>query len=184
MQPHLVSGALPWLDFLPPIDGQDGQEGQLCRCNVPTLPKSYSLWSSKHIRVHAFIHQTCMATSWQKTNKHGIILLYMFFTHLFKMFRSFLTKPMHGTSSKYGIPSDHISRWHLVEHYPSILHAPTFAYMSTKLFPTKTSDSKPFEQFPDEHTCPLQGQLCWHRQSAPHKSNRIWQHSFLLHLSK
>jgi hypothetical protein len=33
---------------------------------------------------------------------------------------------MPDTSSKYDIPSDHILRWHLVEHYPSILHAPTF----------------------------------------------------------
>ncbi len=41
------------------------------------------------------------------------------------------------------IPSDHILRWHLVEHTPSILNAPHFAYLSTKLLPTKTSDSNP-----------------------------------------
>jgi hypothetical protein len=33
---------------------------------------------------------------------------------------------MHGTSSKYGIPSHHILRWHLGEHCPNILHATTF----------------------------------------------------------
>ncbi len=37
-----------------------------------------------------------------------------------------------------------IWRWHLVEHSPSILHAPTFfMYMSTRLHPTKTLDSQP-----------------------------------------
>ncbi len=33
--------------------------------------------------------------------------------------------PMHGTSSKYGAPSYHISKWHLIEHSPTIVHAPT-----------------------------------------------------------
>ncbi len=80
-------------------------------------------WS---ITAHAFIQQTCMATTWQKTNKSHIIWLYTFFTHPLKMFKSFLSMPMHGTSSKYGIGSNYISRWHLVEHSPSILHAPTF----------------------------------------------------------
>jgi len=80
-------------------------------------------WS---IAAHAFIYQTCMPTNWQKTDKSAIIWLYAFFTHLFGNVKSFLTMPMHGTCSKYGIPKDHISRWHLVEHSPSILHAPTF----------------------------------------------------------
>ncbi len=62
------------------------------------------------------------------------------------MSKIFLTMPMHGTSSKYGIPSDHISRWHLVEHYvgawaSSVL--PHFAYMSTKILPTKAYESHP-----------------------------------------
>ncbi len=32
---------------------------------------------------------------------------------------------MHGMSSKYGIPREHIMLWHLVGHSLSILHAPT-----------------------------------------------------------
>jgi hypothetical protein len=41
------------------------------------------------------------------------------------------------------VPGDHISRWHLVEKSPSILDPATFAYMSTKLLPTKTSEPYP-----------------------------------------
>jgi hypothetical protein len=41
------------------------------------------------------------------------------------MFKSFLTMPVQCTSSKYGSPCDHISRWHLVEHSPSIVHVAT-----------------------------------------------------------
>ncbi len=124
MQPHLVHRALPWPYSLAPADGQHSQEGQPYRCNVPILQKSIVCehWS---ITAHAFIHQTCMAKRWQKTNKSYIIWVHTF-THLFKMFKSFLTTPMHGTSSKYSIPSDHILRWHLVEHSPNILNAPTF----------------------------------------------------------
>ncbi len=48
MQPHLVYRALPWLYSLPPLDGQHGQEGQPCRCNVLLFQKSFSLWSLKH----------------------------------------------------------------------------------------------------------------------------------------
>ncbi len=97
-------------------------------------------WS---IAAHAFIYQTCMPTSWQKTDKSAIISLYAFFTHLFGNVKSFLTMPMHGTSSKYGIPKDHISRWHFVEHSPSILHAPTFCIHVNQAMPYKTSESHP-----------------------------------------
>ncbi len=55
--------SLPWLYSLAPLDGQHGQEGQSCRCNVLLLQKSFSLWSLKHIKAHAFIDQTCMAAS-------------------------------------------------------------------------------------------------------------------------
>jgi hypothetical protein len=50
---------------------------------------------------------------------------------------------MYCTSSKYGGPSYHISRWHLVENTPSILHAPhTLHTCQPNYSPTKTSDSK------------------------------------------
>ncbi len=103
---------------------------QFCRNHV-----NCDHWS---ITVHPAIHQTCIATSWQKTNKSDIIWLYTF-THLFKMFKSFLTMPMHGLSSKYGIPRDHIMRSHLVEHLdsPGILHAPSFCIHSDQAIPHK-----------------------------------------------
>ncbi len=50
---------------------------------------------------------------------------------------------MHDTSSKYGSPSDHSSRWCLVEHSSSILNAPTFCIYVQKILPTETSDLKP-----------------------------------------
>jgi len=37
-----------------------------------------------------------------------------------------MSLPTFHMSRYYGIPSDRISRWHLVEHSPSILNAPTF----------------------------------------------------------
>ncbi len=36
-QPPVVYRALPWPYYLAPADGQHGQGGQLCRCNVPIL---------------------------------------------------------------------------------------------------------------------------------------------------
>jgi hypothetical protein len=44
---------------------------------------------------------------------------------------------MHGTSSKYGIPSNHILRWHLVEHSPSILYASTLCINVNQATPHK-----------------------------------------------
>ncbi len=43
-------------------------------------------------------------------------------------------------SHYHGSPSDHISRWHFVEHFPTILNAPTFCI---DVLPTKTSNSQP-----------------------------------------
>jgi len=48
MHSHVVYRVLPWSYSLPPVDGQNDQEGLPCRCNVPILQKSYSLWSLKH----------------------------------------------------------------------------------------------------------------------------------------
>jgi hypothetical protein len=41
------------------------------------------------------------------------------------MSKTILIMPMHGASSKYGGASDHILKWHIVEHTSSIFHAPT-----------------------------------------------------------
>ncbi len=40
----------------------------------------------------------------------------------------------------HGNPSDHISRWHFVEHPPSILHAPTFGIHINQAILTTTSN--------------------------------------------
>jgi hypothetical protein len=84
------------------------------------------------------------------------------------MFKSFLTMPLHGTSSKYGIPSDHILRWHLVEHSPSILNAPTLLHTCPPSYsPQWHQTPNHFEWSADEHTCPLQSQPCWLMLSTP-----------------
>ncbi len=175
-----------WPYSLSPIDSQHGQE------------VNYTGVTFKFCRNHitcdhwcitcTFIHQTCTATSWQKMNKSDISWLstHAHLTHLFKLLKIFLTMPMHGTSSKYGIPSDHISRWHLVEHSPIILHALTFCiHMNRAIchknipFPSTFNDllmNTP-ALFKHNHT----GTCIQH----PHKlSNRVWLHTFLLHLLK
>jgi hypothetical protein len=48
-----------------------------------------------------------------------------------------LPSPIHGTSSNYSSPTDHISRWWLVEHSPSILCATTFRNTCQPTFPHK-----------------------------------------------
>ncbi len=117
----MVYRALPWPYSLLPLDGQHnlhiGVMFQFCQ--------NYIVCDHWSITMHAFINQTCMVISSQKINKSDIIWLSNLFTNLIKMFNSFLTLPMHGTSSKYAIPRNHISKWHLVntsEH----LNAPTF----------------------------------------------------------
>ncbi len=77
-----------------------------------------------------------------------------------------------------------IWRWHLVEHSPSILHAPTFfMYMSTRLHPTKTLDSQPLWMICSWTFLPSSG------ATKPacafyhfNKSEFVGTHSFLLHL--
>ncbi len=139
-------------------------------------------WS---ITVHAFIHQTCMATSRQKTNKSDIIWLNTFFTHPPKKLKSFLTMAMHGTSSKHGIPWTHITWWHLVENSPSILHAPTFCIHVNQAsrhkniwIPSIFNDL--LVCAPALFQCNYAGTCIQHS----HISNRVWAHTFLLHLLK
>jgi hypothetical protein len=143
MQPHVVNGALPWLYSLPPVDGQHSQEARTCSAMFQFCRNQIDCddWS---ITAYAFIHQTCMATKLIEDKQKSDHLAVQFFTHLFKMLQSFPAKQLHGTSSQYGIPSDHISRWHLVEHTPSILNAPTFCiHFNWMPFPKKTSESNP-----------------------------------------
>jgi hypothetical protein len=68
--------------------------------------------------------------------------------------------PMFHMSWYDNSPWDHVVWAHLVKHSPSFLHAssmlPHLAYMSTKLFSTKTFDSYHFEWFVHEPTCPPQ----------------------------
>ncbi len=62
---------------------------------------------------------------------------HIFQLHLLKQFQCLLPLPTFHTSQYRGVPSDHISRWHLVEHSPSILHAPTFCININQATPHK-----------------------------------------------
>ncbi len=62
---------------------------------------------------------------------------HIFLLHLLKQFQCLLALPTFHTSQYHGIPSDHISRWHLVEHSPSILNAPTFCININQATPHK-----------------------------------------------
>jgi hypothetical protein len=53
------------------------------------------------------------------------------------MSKTILIMPMHGTSSKYGGARDHILKWHIVEHTPSIFHAPTLCMHVNQTTPHK-----------------------------------------------
>ncbi len=107
-----------------------------------------------------------------------------FFTNPFKMFESFLTMPVHGTSSKYGGPSNHILRWHHDQHFPSILHAPTFCIHVNQAIAHKDIRQETALNnllmntpalFKHNHT----GTRIQH----PNKSSRPWSHRLLLLLS-
>ncbi len=96
-------------------DGQHGQKGQPCSCNISIFHNSCKLQLLK-ITAYAFIHQTCMAISCRSLSfiklfhrrQPQVISHGYFFTHLFKLLESFLTKLMHNISSKYVIPRHHI----------------------------------------------------------------------------
>jgi hypothetical protein len=107
---------------------------QPCRCNVPFC-KNHIVSDHWRIQVHAFIHQTCMATSRHRESK--VISSGCTPLHIHSKCLSFPTMPMHGTSFKYDSPSDHISRWHLVKHSPSILNVPTFCIHVNQSTPHK-----------------------------------------------
>jgi hypothetical protein len=103
--------------------------------------RNYIVCDNWSMTAHAFIHQTCMATSRQKTNKSDSFG-FTSSSHIYS--KASLPCPgMDGTSSKYGSPSYYISRWHLVEHSLSFLNAPTLCiHVNQATTCAKTSDSK------------------------------------------
>jgi hypothetical protein len=84
-------------------DGQHGQKGQPCSCNISIFHNPCKLQLLK-VTAHAFIHQTCMALSCRSLSsiklfhrrQPQVIAHGYFFTHLFKLLESFLTKLMHN----------------------------------------------------------------------------------------
>jgi hypothetical protein len=98
------------------------------------------------------------------------------------MFKSFLTMPMHSISYNHGSPKPGI----LLNTLWASSRLPHLPYMSTKLFPTKSYQiHKHFEGFIREHTCPCQVHLDSHMHGQHlYKRNRVWMHTFLLHLLK
>ncbi len=97
------------------------------------------------IAAYAFIHQTCTATSWQKTNKGDIILLYTFFQKIWsKCLRfSFPWPYMAQCTSKIIFQETASCDGILLNTLQASSMLPYFTYMSTKLVPTKTSESHP-----------------------------------------
>ncbi len=79
----------------------------------------------------------------QQPEKGMRVWLHTFMLHLLKYFQCIPPLSAFHMSQYQGVPSDHISRWHLVEHSPSILHTPTFWIHVNKATAQKTSDSKP-----------------------------------------
>ncbi len=111
----------------------------------------------------------------RKQNKSDIIWVYTFFTHLFKMLKSLLDMPMHGTSSKYGIPSDQISRYHLVEDFPSILNAPACCIHVNQNIPHKDIQlTTILNELLMSKPALFKGNYASTCIQNPYKSNRIW----------
>jgi len=131
--------------------------------------RNYIVCDNWSMTAHAFIHQNCMATSQQKTNKSDIIWLYTFFTNLFKMFKSFLTMPMHGWHNLQVWQSkllhfEMTSCWALSK-LPQCSH--TLHTCQPSYCPCKDLTPNHFEWPADEHTCSFQLQPWWHMHSAP-----------------
>jgi len=96
-------------------------------------------WS---ITVYAFIHQTCMATSWQKAKKATSFCCTP--SHICsKCLRASLPCPCmaHPPSMAFQVTTSWDAILLITLQASSML--PHFAYMSTKLFSTMTSDSQP-----------------------------------------
>jgi hypothetical protein len=63
--------------------------------------------------------------------------------HFSKQFQCLLTCPKFHMSPYNGIPSDHVTWWHLMKTLWASSMLQHMAYMSTRLHPTKTSESQP-----------------------------------------
>ncbi len=143
MQSHFVYRTLPWLYPLPPIDGKHGREGQPCRCNILILQKSISLWSFKHNRTCC--HPLNLHGYKLTENKTKVISFGCTPSHTCsKCWRASLPCPCmaHPPSMTFQVTiSQDIILWNTFQASSMLLHV---AHMSTKIFPTKTSNSQPF----------------------------------------
>jgi hypothetical protein len=87
------------------------------------------------------------------------------------MFQCLLPFPTFHLFQYHGIPLDHISRWHLVEHFPSVLHAHIRHTCQLSYFPQTQLNPIHLQQSAHEHAGHLQVQWHWHMHSAlPWKS--------------
>ncbi len=144
MVPHVVYRALPSSYSLPPVDGQYSKEGQPCRCYIPMLQKSSRLWSLKN-------NSTCLhplnmngyKQTGDKQKKSCHLAVQPSSQIHSKCLRASLpclcmahppSMVVQVTTSWDGI---------LMNNFQVSSMLPHFAYMSTKLFPTKTSDKRP-----------------------------------------
>lgn len=95
-----------------------------------------------------------------------------FFSHICsKMLKSFLTRLIHGKSSKHGSTRDNIAQGNFVEHSPSILHAPQIwhecqqDYFSQRYL-TQNHFEQCFEWSAHQHTWPLLSATAMAQHSA------------------
>lgn len=77
-----------------------------------------------------------------------------------KMLKSFLTRLIHGKSSKHGSTRDNIAQGNFVERSPSILHAPQIwhecqQYYFSQRYLTQNHFERCFEWSAHQHTWPL-----------------------------
>jgi hypothetical protein len=134
----------------------------------------YDYWS---IVMHTFIQWIVIATSRIETPK----TIVQFMHTLFKFFKNFLSMPTHY---KYVCPSDHILKWHLAKQLLSssmlhIFHTCQASYSQQATIVTPTLK----DMFMNIHAlfkCNYTSTSIQHRQ----KRNKVWLHTFLLHLSK
>ncbi len=136
MQRLLVYWTSPWSYCLPPVDGQHGQEGRPCRCNVPMLQEICKLWAWKHN--NACLHPPHLHGYKLTEHKQGdIIWLYTFFTNPFKKWRASLACPCMAHPPSMAIQETTSHDGILLNTLQTSSRLPHFAYMWTKLFPVQ-----------------------------------------------